>query len=489
MAASCFTKQSLLGSALGRLVEIHPPVELYPELEGNKIKKVGIMGKHEFRAQYGRDDVGKTMRKINKAIDRRPRPAAERLAGTYDYNNLEASDDESDGDMPGWRQLHPPLRGVNAVPHSLHPLYGHDGFLPMDAKGCWVPSRLPPPRDPRTLLDKEDPLYSILLKAANELIDKAGAKEATVIPPVTAASGDPADKVETSKRTLIFKDPRQLPNFTHAKWPTLKKSLGLKRWHIVPVACTVNDELRWWLAIVDMQVQKRSGVEEKASGKENLPHRAVWIFDPCESKAPRPDGTPSLEETFLGKVPEYIVNLLNFELRSLNHHTTPVDFPLTSDHVGLNQLGSGTLDAESYDHPGKFRHFVATFINGHRYNYNNRNPQTGVEVLHAIARMIRIIELDDARLRPAWRQILNRENICSLVPATITPPVTESQRELDLGDDSNSLQNRVRTETMAEIRRYFNTPHLVGSCHSTPRAHMRALEKAFPVNTRKYRQS
>ncbi|RVD89450.1 uncharacterized protein DFL_000458 [Arthrobotrys flagrans] len=309
------------------------------------------------------------------------------------------------------------------------------------------------------------------------------------------------------------------PDFRRRIWPSLKKDLGRKRWHIMPVACDVNGELRWWLMVIDMQVQRRWNIDADNAGKDGKgkddtkdgttdaiknktkdgttdtakdppkdgtadpaedggpdgtkdgsktgttaagPARCIWVFDPCSTPSV-PDGT--VFERFLSEVPRYIYSLASRELSKLDHHTVPVVFPRSNDAAGLTNFQDGTLAAHEYDHPARFKHFgFKVTIKGNRFNWRNRNPQTGVEVIHAMGRVLRMMELEDARHGAMWRTMgEDSPYIRCSVPAAAVPTTAPTLRELDLLQESNetiSFQNRVRTETIVEIQRFMDWTQL-----------------------------
>ncbi|KAK6495033.1 hypothetical protein TWF481_003060 [Arthrobotrys musiformis] len=331
-------------------------------------------------------------------------------------------------------------------------------------------------------------------------------------------SEKPASKTEIPWEKYHINVGGKGPDFRRRVWPSLKRDLGRKRWHIVPVACDVNGELRWWLLVIDMQVQRRwNGDKGKDGAKDSTkdgttiggapdttktgatdttktgatdttkdkgtdgtkdggtdgskdggktgaattgPGRCIWVFNPCGAPS-APDGT--VLEKFLSDVPRYIYSLASDELSKLDNHNTPVLFPRTTDFAGLTSLKGGTLPAEDYDHPGRFKRFgFKVTITGNRFNWKNRNPQTGVEIIHAMDRVLRMMEQDDARKSALWRNMgPDTEHIrCSMSTA-----VAPTLRDLELLQESNeavSFQNRVRTETMVEIQRFMDWTQLRG---------------------------
>ncbi|EPS41775.1 hypothetical protein H072_4279 [Dactylellina haptotyla CBS 200.50] len=257
------------------------------------------------------------------------------------------------------------------------------------------------------------------------------------------------------------------PDFARRKWPLFKKDLHLKRWHLIPVACNVNDELRWWLVVIDMQVQNRPDL---ASKEKKVQHgRALWIYNPCHAVdlTKIPDGADS-QTTFFEEVPEYIRRLVNSELFNSDQHKTPIKFPRSSDKDGLEKLKTGALSEHMYDHPGRFKHFITTPIVGQRYNYQNRNPHTGVDVIHAMGRILSMIEQEDVGAKPMASAMLASTLGC--VPSDSSDADTGAgteaedlvQKEQDWESGVASFQNRVRTETMVEVRRFMNITHLRG---------------------------
>ncbi|KAK6330355.1 hypothetical protein TWF696_003451 [Orbilia brochopaga] len=466
MVLTSFVKQSQLGPYLQQLVRVHQPIQLHRELDeaSGKTKRIAIMGKADFEKKYGTPDVGRLNRDRTEVIiggtstDESLGPPST----TVDFSELDRELDisETHGDdskIPDWRKLNPPPVGTVAVPHPLSTanLYAGDNFLPLDAAGNWVPPSELPERDLRSLLDKDDPLYDILLRAANDIIRE---QKGEVLTPLPSDKETPKPPEKPAITRLLFEDPRILPNFSRRKWPALKKHLGQQRWHLIPVAFDINGELRWWLMVIDMQAQRRSGAAEKKAGKERQPHRASWVFDPCAAKASKPGDKLDSESIFLNQVPIYLGLLADMELKDLTWRETPVIFPLSNDVAGLRALQGKALPPDHYDLPGRFRHFEKMLIRGSRHNHNNRNPQTGVDIVHAMARVLRLIEMEDARLQPAWRH-MNVDNL-SCVSSFLGPAPTPSQREIDHGNDVNSLQNKVRTETMTEVHQYFNKAYL-----------------------------
>ncbi|KAJ6255998.1 hypothetical protein Dda_9292 [Drechslerella dactyloides] len=476
MVVTSFVKQSQLGTHLQELVKVHPPVELHREFEdaSGKLKRAAIMGKMDFQKKYGTADIQKLNKETKEIIvgglaTGTPLPGGTMAPPPVDLTALtrELDVSETSGDdegVPAWRKLNPPPTGADAVPHPLAAKYAGDNFLPLDAAGNWVPPVTLPERDLRSLLDKDDPLYDVLLRAANDIIRERAGEEITPLP--SHKESPKTTPAETASiRKLVFEDPRTLPNFSRRKWPALKKYLGRKRWHLIPVACEVNEELRWWLLVIDMQVQRRSGVPERTAGKEKQPHRALWVFDPCatSTKFETVGHGETLDNDiiFLGQVPLYLSHLMDVELKGLAWKETPVIFPQSRNVEGLRNLQSKTLPPDHYDLPGRFRHFETTVIAGGRRIHNNRNPQTGVEIIHAMARILWLIEMEDAKLQPAWRH-MNADTLSCLSPV-LMPGFDVSmprQHEIDEGNDNDSSQNKMRTETMTEVQQYFNKAYL-----------------------------
>ncbi|KAF3902370.1 hypothetical protein ABW21_db0207683 [Orbilia brochopaga] len=467
MVLTSFVKQSQLGPYLQQLVRVHPPIELHREIDDTdgSIKRIAIMGKADFEKKYGTRDSGKLNKEMKEIMVGVGTTGELLEPATIDFTELDRELDVSDvvaddGEVPEWRKLNPPSVGTVAVPHPLAAanLYAGDKFLPLDAAGNWVPPANLPERDLRSLLDKDDPLYDILLRAANDIIKEQSGEEPTPLP---SHIETPKPREIPAIRRLLFEDPRVLPNFLRRKWPALKKTLGQQRWHLIPVACEVNGELRWWLLVIDMQVQRRSGAAERTAGLEKQSHRASWVFDPCAIKAPKAGEPIDNLNVFLNQVPTFLGHLADMELKDLPWKETPVIFPLSHDIAGLRALKSKTLPPDHYDHPGRFRHFERTLIRGYRHNHNNRNPQTGIDVIHAMARILSLIEMEDARLQAAWRHM--EAATLSSISQNLAPAQTPSQREADSGNDVNSFQNRMRTETMTEVQQYFNKAYLVGA--------------------------
>ncbi|KAF3153558.1 hypothetical protein TWF569_001870 [Orbilia oligospora] len=623
MVVACFMKQIQLGPNLRKLIRVHPPIQLYYEHDDITVTKAGIMGKKEFVKAYGRKDVNSARHRETKPgvhpnkitptvpegtthpidtvmrtdVEDSPEPddkkgeskgegksegkkgegkseggvdSSEDGGGNEEYS----SEDSSDEDTPDWLKLHPAPRGTRAVKHPLSGLYGDGPFLSLDSGGNWVAPGPAPTRDLMTLVDPDDPLSSILSKAAQELVNEAkdgkkgkkkkkpkeikvkpsgdgglratrkrkpmsflskarhGARRKTLsdsavlhrvgakfgvtglrmarshdetdiinVVDTTVPTSPPNDTPKTPSDTLI---PWEIyhsniggkgPDFRRRIWPSLKRDLGRKRWHLMPVACDVNGELRWWLMVIDMQVQRRwntDGGKPKADGADTdttkgatkfkdkttdaakdktkdgtnstAPERCIWVFNPCSTPS-TPNGT--VFERFLSEVPRYIYSLASNELSQLDHHVTPVVFPRSSDDAGMTNLQDGTLSAHEYDHPGRFKRFgFKVTINGNRFNWMNRNPQTGIEVIHAMGRVLRMMELEDARLVAMWRLMgENTDNLWCSVPTATVPTTALSLRDLDFLQESNeqiSVQNRVRNETMVEIQRFMDWTQLRG---------------------------
>ncbi|KAK6498254.1 hypothetical protein TWF506_004493 [Arthrobotrys conoides] len=667
MVVASFTKQMQLGPGLRKLVRVHPPVQLYYEHDDKAVKKVEVMGKQQFKKVYSREDVRgpsheekKPESKPTKIIPTAPtapadttttpgdttvptdattttgtgdppKPDGTKDDGTKadgdDDNDDDDDDDSSDEDTPDWLKLHPALRGTKAVKHPLAGLYGDHPFLPLDSSGNWVPTGPPPKRDLMTLVDPDDPLASILNKAAQELANEAKDGKPKKPKKKKKPKTKPAPAVDGGLRSLRKQSPisflsksryskrrnglsnsdmlRQIgakfgssglrmagsrpdtdtvtvdptgtepapprddtgiipidttipweryhshiggkgPDFRRRIWPSLTRDLGRKRWHLMPVACEVNGELRWWLMVIDMQTQLRwntdskpkdkptdgttvkptdkpvvgatdgttdktkpttttgvtdttkptttAGVTDatkptttvgvtdttkptakdgatdatkdggKATADTNGLGRCIWVFNPC-SPPSVPDGT--VLERFLSDVPRYLYSLASEELSKLDHHLTPIIFPRSNDDTGLTNLQDGTLASNEYDHPGKFKHFgFKVTINGNRLNWKNRNPHTGIEVIHAMGRILRMIELEDARFGYVWRCMgENTPYLRCSVPTATVPSTAPTSRDLDLMQESNGLvssQNRVRNETMVEIQRFMDWTHLRG---------------------------
>ncbi|KAF3913547.1 hypothetical protein ABW20_dc0104002 [Dactylellina cionopaga] len=573
MVVACYHKQLQLGPNLEKLVRVHPPIELYREFEdgeGGKVKKVSIMGKEEFLVEYGRKDLKSPPKQRAKETqnedEERKKKAEEaekrkrKVEGEKGERGLTRCDlkDDSDEDIPEWRRRRPAPVGTKRVPHLLEHLYSKHQFLPLDAKGQWVPPRQQPERNLLSLLDSKDPLYSVLKSAAIELLKEqkskpkkkrtktvAGESDEEFNPDSEENESDNGGVRETglnctvSRRSQnIRKPPQSLshsilqstgrvakgsqnerkyygenilrrtgarfnntglrivgskrnsppitdatsikrsiapwekyhssgsykPDFARKKWPTLKKDLQLKRWHLIPVACNVNGELRWWLLVIDMQVQKRS---DQTGDKAEIVGRGLWVFNPCApiTSDSTSDGVDP-KTKFLENVGNYLVHLANAELSNLDHNGTPVEFPRSSDIDDLEKLEKGTLAAHQYDRPGRFKHFVTAIFHGTRYNYNNRNPQTGIEVIHAMGRALWMIERDDARIE-AMAKIMSSDMLSCGKPSDVEKAKKDvyycRKYDLELGSGGEkTLQNRVRTETMTEVRRYIDMTHFKG---------------------------
>ncbi|KAK6347399.1 hypothetical protein TWF718_005238 [Orbilia javanica] len=638
MVVACFMKQIQLGPHLRKLIRVHPPIQLYCEHDDKKVLKAGIMGKQQFQKLYNKKDTknpeykpsnGKPI-KITRHDWKLPSRGSDAGAeGTPpvdepeeilvsiddstgakdkgeskgegesradidddDDDDEEESSDSSDEDTPDWLKINPAPTGTNAVKHPLAHLYGNDPFLPLDSGGNWVPSDPRPKRDITTLVDPDDPLYNVLIKAAQELVDEAKdekkkkpKKSKKSKKPEGSGSGGSekeGSKGEESKKSgaggeektgetalRVVKRSRNgspdTPRTTHARkrkspsdsailhqvgakfgrsalrmadsgtgaaasktssplppaaektkasidttipweryysniggkgpdfrrriWPSLKRDLGRKRWHIMPVACDVNGELRWWLMVIDMQVQRRWNIDNdkakdatkdgggdatkapdgtKDASKTGTaavgPARCIWVFDPCSTPS-APDGT--VFERFLSEVPRYIYSLASHELSQLDHRTVPVVFPRSHDDAGLTNLQDGTLPAHEYDHPARFRRFgFKVTIKGNRFNWKNRNPHTGIEVIHAMGRVLYMMELEDARQGAMWRTMgEDSYHLRCSVPSATVPSTAPTLRELDLlqeSDETISFQNRVRTETMVEVQRFMDWTQLRG---------------------------
>ncbi|KAK6519172.1 hypothetical protein TWF281_003861 [Arthrobotrys megalospora] len=619
MVVACYLKQMQLGPNLRSLVRVHPPIELYCECDDKKVIRAGIMGKTQFEELYGREDAHnpkephkRTSGRPVKITAKKPKGGGgedkdkdkggsggtevEKGGGTGggeggegdgeggtgggeddgDVEHTDDSEDESGDDVPEWRRLRPAPIGTTPVPHPLTSQYGPDAFLPTDSTGRWVPVAALPNRDLMTLIDPDDPLYGILSRAAQELINEGkdkrrdgsgtsgvAKKKKTKKKPVDGGDGGGEGDTGTTASRLhalrATKNPRtpspkpksgyggkktssseksngilhrvgskfarsglrmagsgtdatpapdpkiaaanmktpwerfhsdvggRGPDFRRRQWPSLKKDLGKKRWHIIPVACDVNGELRWWLLVIDMQVQRRTstdsdktkdaskgaskdtakdgakdGDKDGAKGGADGPARCIWVYNPC---SPPSKPTGDVFERFLSEVPRYLYSLASHELFNIDHHTTPVSYPRTSDAAGLDNLRNGTLSAAEYDHPGRFKRFGSKVtVNGNRYNWNNRNPQTGVEVIHAMGRVLLMIELEDARLGAMWKTMGGEgENLRCSTPAAVATAAT--LRDLEILQESNdtmSFQNRVRTETMVEVQRFMDWTQLRG---------------------------
>ncbi|KAK6542756.1 hypothetical protein TWF694_006697 [Orbilia ellipsospora] len=572
MVIACYYKQIQLGYNLGRLVRVHPPVEVYYNNAGEK--EFGVMGKDEYLAAYGVQDIEPPAKpkKVKKVVRKRKKSTKVTDKGAVDDNDGNDDDDddsdekdndkdkEGEEDVPDWRKVKPAPTGSKRAPDPLEQLYDAEEFLPLDKDRKWVPPKKCPDRNLVSLLETSDPLYGILkqsaealtkqrmpkptkkktpaakmkkddgdsafkpdsepesddseaskgkkgaeksgLKAApsrvdklirykrvparrsrmhfsaslrlrNEVLRKPGVKFHHMGLRMASARGTRRSKTKTSLPYLERDYSRtcRRPNFARKKWPTLKKNLQSKRWHLMPVAYNVNGEMRWWLVIIDMQIQMRPQVDTsgKETGKPSR-GRAVWVFNPLGqfSAATMSTDPVSYQKALsLAMVPSNLCELLNGELKSLDHHLTPVEFPRSMDKDMLAHLGNKTLPAHCYDHPGRFRSFELTTISGHRYNHQHRNPQTGIDIIYAMDRVLHAIEQEDARVsRLAEFLRVGSRNLWCVNPTELAgePRIANITREGEQLQSMayDSFQNRVRDETMVEIQRFMEQFGLKG---------------------------